>query len=307
MPPYKPYGRSFGVSAKRVVQRLATGAFKRLQKWFCAKTAVQAEEAGAKLGRLVWRLSKKHRQRALENLERAFPDQTPEWHNEVGRGVLEHFGRVMADFVRAEVRTNQEVLDTVTVEGYENLEAALAKGKGVLLISGHIGNWERMGHWVSAKGYPVSVVARNANDPEMNEIVLRLRNQAGMDVIPRGDAIEPVRDRLAKNELVGLLPDQNSEEIFVPFFGHPCGTVKGPAVISRRYRAPLIPIYYMRAGPNQYHLIIEPALEPEPGYDQIEGLTRAINTSLERAIRRYPDQYLWIHNRWKSAKKRGLV
>lgn len=295
------------MNAKKISQRLATFAFKRLQKWFISKSPERAEEAGAKLGQLVWKLSKKHRLRALDNLERAFPEKTHEEHLEIGVGVLEHFGRVMADFVRAPVRTNQEVLDTVTVEGIEHLERALAKGKGVLLISGHIGNWERMGHWAAARGYPVSVVARDANDPEMNDLVLKLRETAGMKVISRGDAMQPIAERLKKNEMVGIMPDQNSEEIFVPFFGHLCGTVKGPSVIARRYGAALIPVYYMRSGPNKYRLIIEPPLTPEEGYDKVEGLTRAINTSLERMIRQYPDQYLWIHNRWKSAKKRGLV
>lgn len=282
-------------------------AFKRLQKWFIRKTPEKAEEAGARLGRLVWRLSGKHRQRALENLQRAFPEKSSEEHLALGRGVLEHFGRVMADFVRTPVRTNEEVLATATVDGYENLLSALALGKGVLLISGHVGNWERMGHWLAAKGHAVSAVARDANDPEMNAIILELREATGMQIISRGDAIQPIIEALAKGTLVGITPDQNSEEIFVPFFGHPCGTVKGPAVLARRTGAPLVPVYFMRSGPNKYRFVIRPPLAPEEGYSIIEGYTRAINTSLEGIVREYPDQYLWIHNRWKSAKKRGLV
>lgn len=295
------------MTGKQIGQRLATWAFKRLQAWMIKKTPIEAEESGAKLGRLAFKLSKKHRERGLENIRRAFPEMTPEQQLETTKGVLEHFGRVMADFVRAPVRTSEEVLASIEAEGVEHLENAMAAGKGVILIGGHFGNWERLAHWVSAKGYVVSVVARDANDPEMNQLVIGLREAAGVTVISRGDSIGPIMELLGRNEMIGLLPDQNSEEIFVPFFGVPCGTVKGPAVISRRTGAPCIPIYCPRVGPDRYKMIIEPPLQPEEGFGTVEGLTRAVNHSLENIIRRYPDQYLWIHNRWKSAKKRGLV
>lgn len=292
---------------KRLGQRAATGAFKRLQRWLSKKTPEGAEEAGARLGRLVWRVSRKHRERALENLGRAFPEKTPEERVRLGKGVLEHFGRVMADFVRAPIRTNEQVLNSCEVAGVENLRNALAEGRGILLISGHFGNWERLAHWLSASGYVTSVVARDANDPEMNAIVLGLRQAAGVSVISRGDAIQPIMEALKRNEIVGILPDQNSEEIFVPFFGVPCGTVKGPAVIARRSGAVIVPAYCLRIGKNRFRVVFEEPLEPEPGFDKVEGLTRAINRSLEDRIRDYPEQYLWIHNRWKSAKRRGLV
>lgn len=295
------------MTSKQAAQRMATWAFKRLQRWFQKKTPVQAEEAGAKLGRKVFRLSKKHRERAMENLARAFPEKTEEERFKIAQGVLEHFGRVMADFVRAPGRTNQEVLDTLEIQGQEHFQAAFEKGKGVILVSGHFGNWERMAQALGAIGAKVSVVARDANDPEMNQIIIGLREAGGVKVISRGDSIQPIMEALKANELVGLLPDQNSEEIFVPFFGVPCGTVKGPAVLTRRSGAVCIAAYCVRIGPNRYRMIFEPVLKPEEGFDFVEGLTRTINKSLENAIRQYPDQYLWIHNRWKSAKKRGLV
>lgn len=295
------------MSSKKTAQRMATWAFKRLQRWFEKKTPVKAEAAGAKLGRLAFRLSKKHRERALENLTRAFPEKSDAERLALAQGVLEHFGRVMADFVRSRKRTNEEVLDSMEIEGKEHLLNALARGKGVIFISGHFGNWERLAHALATIAGPFSVVARDANDPEMNEIVNGLRESGGVKVISRGDSIGPIMAALKKNEMVGILPDQNSEEIFVPFFGVPCGTVKGPAVLTRRSGAVCIAGYCARIGPNRYRVFFEPPLEPEPGFDFVEGLTRRINRSLEEAIRQYPDQYLWIHNRWKSAKRRGLA
>jgi KDO2-lipid IV(A) lauroyltransferase len=278
-----------------------------LQRWLEKKSDLQAEKVGERLGRIAFKVSGKHRKLAFENVTRAFPDLPERERWELARNVMVHFARVMCDFMRARVRTSEQVLASCTVEGFEHIERAREAGKGALLVAAHFGNWERMAHAISALGVPLSVVSRDANDPEMNALVNELRHAAGVQLISRGDAAFPTLKRLKKNECVGLLPDQNSDEIFVPFFGVPCGTVTGPAVLSLRAEAPLIPIYTARVGPGKYRFWVEPPLQPEPGFEPVEGLTRAINSSLEAAIRQYPDQYLWIHNRWKSAKRRGLV
>lgn len=292
---------------RKLSSRLGGWAFIRLQRWLERKTPEQAERIGERLGRLAYRLSKKHRHLAQENLGRAFPDLSGSERNRLAEGVLIHFGRVMCDFARALKRSKEEVLSTCVFEGMEHLEAAREKGKGIILIGAHFGNWERISQLMVSSGYPTSVVSRDANDPQMNDLVNQLRLASGVGIISRGDAALPTLKRLKKNEAVGLLPDQNSDEIFVPFFGVPCGTVTGPAVISLRSGAPMIPIYCTRIGVNRYRCWVEPPLVPQEGFEPVEGLTRAVNKSLEDAIRQYPDQYLWIHNRWKSAKRRGLV
>lgn len=292
---------------RRWTSKLGGWAFVRLQRWLGRKDAAGAERIGERLGKLAYRVSRKHRERALENLKRAFPEATPEQRARWAEGVLIHFGRVMSDFMRAASRSQKEVLDSIEAEGIEQFDIGLAKGKGVILITAHFGNWERMANYIALLGYKLNVVARDANDPDMNSLVGQLREAAGVEVISRGNAARAILTKLRKNEMVGILPDQNSDEIFVPFFGVPCGTVQGPAVLSTRSGAPIIPIYCARVGVGKYRMWVEPPIEPEPGFEPIEGLTRAINASLEAAIRQYPDQYLWIHNRWKSAKARGLV
>ncbi len=292
---------------RRRLSRLGGWAFVRLQRWLGKKDAAGAERVGERLGRLAYRVSKKHRERALENLNRAFPEATAEQRATWAQGVLIHFGRVMSDFMRAASRTPEEVLNSIQAEGLERLDAALAQGKGVILVTAHFGNWERMANYLVLKGYKLSVVARDANDPEMNALVTDLRNASGVEVISRGNAARQILTKLKRNEAVGILPDQNSDEVFVPFFGVPCGTVQGPAVLSLRSGAPILPMYCARIGVGKYRFWVEPAIEPEVGFEPVEGLTRAVNVSLEGAIRQYPDQYLWIHNRWKSAKARGLV
>src|SRR5262249_2533242 len=157
-----------------------------------------------------------------------------------------------------------------------------------------------------ATGHKISVVVRDANADDMNAEVIRLRKAAGLDVIPRGAAARGVLSRLKKNELVGILPDQNSADAFLPFFGKPCWTVLGTDVLAGRAGGPIIPTFCYRTGTCTYKLEIWAPLEPDPSYaDAAEGMMKSVNAALEQAIREHPGQYLWLHNRWKSARQRG--
>lgn len=287
--------------------RVGTWFFRRIQRWVEKRDALQAEKLGAKLGRLIFRISRKHRNRSLANLELAMPELSPEKRVQIARGVFEHFGIVGTDFMRTMKRTDEEVLESVTMEGFEHVEAALALGKGVLVITGHFGNWERLGQYARAKGFTMNVVARDANDTGMNKMMMDLRGHAGLNVLPRGNAAKQMLSLLRENQLVAVLPDQNSRETFVPFFGKPCGTVLGPAVLHLRTGAPLLPAFCPRVGPVKYRLVIRPPLEPVQGFDGPEAFTRSMNNCLEEIIREYPEQWLWLHDRWKSAKRAGLV
>lgn len=287
--------------------RLGGSLFRVIRRWVEGKDALQAERLGARLGRVIYRISKKHRERALDNLRLAMPELTDKERTRIARGVFEHFGIVGTDFMRTKSRSDEEVVHSVTMEGFEHVEDVLAQGRGGLVVTGHFGNWERMGQYARAQGFVMSVVARSANDSALNDMMLDLRSHAGLNVLPRGNAIRQMLGLLKENKLVAVLPDQNSEEIFVPFFGLPCGTVQGPAVLHLRTGAPLLPVYCARTGPGRYLLKIEPPLKPVPGFEGPEAYTRAINDWLEGVIRKYPAQWLWLHDRWKSARLRGLV
>ncbi|MFY9234953.1 MAG: lysophospholipid acyltransferase family protein [Fimbriimonadaceae bacterium] len=292
---------------KELEGRLGAWFFRRIQRWVEKKDALQAEKAGAKLGRFIYRVSKKHRNRALANLELAMPELSIQERERIAKGVFEHFGMVGTDFMRTMKRSDQEVIDSITMEGFEHVESALALGKGVLVITGHFGNWERLGQYARAKGFTMHVVARDANDSKMNQIMMDLRGHAGLNVLPRGNAARQMLGLLKDNQLVAVLPDQNSSETFVPFFGKPCGTVQGPAVLHLRTGAPLLPSFCARVGPGKYRLMIKPHIQPEPGFDGPEAYTRAINNAIEEVIREYPEQWLWLHDRWKSARRAGLL
>lgn len=277
-------------------------------RWARNKDAAALERAGAKLGRLLFRLSRKHRERALSNLELAFPEMPSAERLALARRVFEHFGVIASTFVATESRTPEEILASVQLEGREHMEAALAKGKGVLLLTGHFGNWERFAHFGVLNGARIAVVVRDADHPGLQSRVARLRSAAGVEILSRGNAARAILGALKRELIVGLLPDQNSEESFLPFFGLPTGTVLGPAVLHLRAGAPLVPVFCVRVGVGQYRAEIEPPLEPLPGFaTPQEGLMAAFNATLERAIRRNPEQWLWFHDRWKSSRQKGLL
>lgn len=293
---------------KEVEGRLGALAMARAQRWLLKKPPLGAEAAGERLGRALFRASKKHRERALRNLRLAFPELDEAERLSLAKKVFEHFGRVTADFLVSARRKPEELEASMTVEGIEHLDAALAEGKGVIMITGHFGNWERLAAWLSLHGYKLTVVARDARNPALNQLVKELREHTGTQVIPRGDAARPILERLRRNELVGILPDQNTDEIFVPFFGHPAGTVLGPGVLSERTGAPVVPCWCVWMAPGKYQMIVEPALVADADHPvKGEGVIRAINASLESIVRRHPEQWLWFHDRWRSARRAGLL
>jgi len=283
-------------------------AFRMALRTFRRKSNEGAERSGARLGMLIFWLSKKHRERARSNLAFAMPELSPEERERIARGVFLHFGRMLGDFLRTEVRTDAEVIESVEITGLEHVDAALELGKGVISVGAHFGNFERASQWASANGIPLHAVARDANSSTLNDMVNELRTMAGAKVLSRGNAIRGILETLRKNQIVAILPDQNASEIFVPFFGHPCGCVLGPAVIHERTGAPVIPAYTVWLAPGKYRIIVGAPLTKVAGYeDSPEGMTRAINESLEAIIRQYPEQWLWLHDRWKSARRKGLL
>ncbi|MCO5298141.1 MAG: lysophospholipid acyltransferase family protein [Fimbriimonadaceae bacterium] len=293
---------------KKLEGRLGALAFAVGQMWFVRKSPEAAERSGERLGRFFFRTFGKFRERARSNLALALPELDEAERERIAREVFLHFGRVIADFLRTKGRSQQEVMDGyVEIVGMEHLDAASALGKGVVIITGHFGNWERAAAYFSAIGTPLHVVARDADDEQLNAMVGELREAAGLKVLSRGSAMRGILTTLRRNGYVAILPDQNTEESYVPFFGMPAGTVQGPAVIHYRTGAPIIPIYSIWLGPNRYRLEVHSPLAADEGFDEVEGMTRAVNRSIEEAIRRHPEQWLWLHDRWKSARRKGLL
>lgn len=266
-------------------------------------TAAEAERRCERLAMLVMRIDKKHRERATKNLALAFPEKDDAWRKATMREMYLHFGRVGSDFLRAETREDADVVRTAEVIGREYLDEAIALGKGTLCCSGHFGNWERFVQWLAATGHPVSVIAREADQDSVQGRMTRLREAAGVQVLLRGSAAMEMVKRLRKGELVAMLPDQNDDECFVPFFGHPAGTVLGPAKIQSRGGTAILPFYCIRLGTDKYRIIFRPIISGQTPEETMTTLSR----ELETVVRAHPEQYLWMHDRWKLARRKGLL
>lgn len=293
---------------KQMLGKVAIKFLRGIKRRLSGKSLAQAYREGEGFGRLIYRLDAKHRERTQANLRMVFPDWPESQVHENAKKVFENFGRSSVDFLIGANRTLAELESHMKIEGREHLDAGLAQGKGVLLITGHLGNWERCSAWMSKVGYPVHVVARNADQDGVNRIVNEIREGPGTSVLARGNAARAIMEKLKAGEIVGILPDQNADDIFLPFFGFPAGTVLGPGVLAERTGAAVIPVVCVYEGDERYRLTFYPALTSLPDCEvKGEGMMRAINTWLEDRIRETPDQWLWMHDRWRNARRKGLL
>ncbi len=293
---------------KRLLENAGGVVLERLQRSLGRKSPAGVESFGRRIGRLFYSVGKKRRNRAMDNLALAFPEMTVEERKVLTRRVFEHFGLVAADFLASKRRTLADLETTTEICGRENLDEAIAAGKGVLLVTGHFGNWERVSAWVSMAGYPLTVVIRDADQPGVNHVVNELRTASGTQVLPRGNAPRRILEKLRSNEIVGILSDQNSEDAFLPFFGKPAGTNLGLGVIQSRTGAVVQPVSCAYLGGCRYRIVFYPHMQPETGYEtKGEGLLRAFNDWLERVIRERPEQWLWFHDRWRNAREKGML
>ena len=288
-------------------ERVLGWAFDRAQRSFARRDAAGAERLGEGLGLLAYRLDKKHRSRAESNLRLAFPERDEAWATETARASFLHFGRLAADLMRSPARTDAEVLATMAVSADAERRFEEVQGRGAIFCTGHLGNWERAAHWVTAHGFKLSVVMRHMNQPVLQERVESLRRAAGIDLLSRGDAAMGMMRKLRRGEFVAVLPDQNADDAFVPFFGRPAGTVIGPAVMAKRTGAVILPGFVLRTGPGRYRLRVDEFLDlATSALDPAEAMAWYYER-LEAAVREAPEQYLWMHDRWKSARRRGML
>lgn len=241
-----------------------------------------------------------------DNLRRAFPDRAEAWRRRVARASWAHLGReTVATFRLADV-TPEELLDRCDFTGIEAFEAALAEGRGVVLVSGHLGNWEVGGASLAARGLPVDAVAKGMANRRFEEDVTATRRRLGLRLVEMGRAPREVMRSLRAGRVAALVADQDMHRggLFVPFFGEPASTAKGPAVFALRSGAPLflgIPLR-SRDDRRRFDMRLE-RIEYEPTGDLEEDVRRltALHTrALEAAVREAPEQYFWQHKRWKT-------
>lgn len=261
---------------------------------------------GAAVGTLMRVISPRHHRIVLTNLGLAFgAEKGEEELREIAAACYRHLGKCLIEFIRLPALSGDDIKRMVKVRGFENVDAALAAGKGAILVTGHIGNWEMAGGRIAAEGYPVNVIARAQRDNALTEYIRRTRETGGMRVFHQEVAARRTLAALRQNQVVGILMDQNAGDdgLFVDFFGHPASTAAGPAAFALRTDAAALPTFGWRNPDDSHTLTIgEPIPLVRTGDHQQDLLanTARFTALIEQAIREHPEQWFWLHKRWKS-------
>lgn len=266
---------------------------------------------GGRLGGGAYRLLGRERRRALRHLGMAFPAIAPAARARLAREAFRNAGRSFAELARWRY-LRQRLGELVTMEGIEHVRNGLAMGRGLVAVTGHIGNWELLAATFAQLGYPLYVVARRVNDDRFDALIAAFRREVGVRVIRRDDplALREVVRALRAGGLVALLVDQDTRGpgVYVPFFGHLAHTSPGAAIIALRTQAPVVGAFIQRR-PHGHHVRIEPVygFQPAPGRrPSVEELTARIGAAIEEQIRRSPGEWVWWHRRWRRQPPPGL-
>ncbi|WP_298273020.1 lysophospholipid acyltransferase family protein [Geobacter sp.] len=263
---------------------------------------------GGMAGSLAFRLLPRVRRTAVGNIRESLPylATLPEWDPACGgpetiaRRTFANFGRTVVEVLKLYYGCGAGLMERVEFRGMEHYERARKKGKGILFITGHCGNWELMALTFGARIADVAVVARRQKFPRFNGLLDRLRHGFGNRVIYAEGAARSIFFRLRKQGIVGILIDQAvqaNEGAVVDFFGRGAWTTTMPAAVAARTGAPLLPIFIHREK-GRHVVTIYPEMERAPSGDPLDD-TRRLNRAIEGHIARHPDEWLWVYRRWK--------
>jgi KDO2-lipid IV(A) lauroyltransferase len=272
-----------------------------------AKAAFGVADAAA---RGAFRLLARDRARMAEHIAIAFPDLSEADRTRVAREAFRHFGRVFVEAARLPAMTRADMDRQVRLhDPHDVMGQVRAMGRGAIGVTGHLGNWELLVAYLSRHGMPCAAVATRFRDPRVNEMIVALRAASGVDTIQRDEGPRPILRALREGRTLGLLIDQDTtaDGEFVPFFGRPAYTPRGPGVLHVATQAPVFTAFCIRAADGTYDLFLEGFLEEAPKGlkgEAREAATRAIvaeaTRRIEAAVRRAPTQWVWWHRRWKT-------
>ncbi|MCX6338368.1 MAG: lysophospholipid acyltransferase family protein [Candidatus Aureabacteria bacterium] len=248
----------------------------------------------------------RERRRTLANLALAYrQEKSAAERARIARAVFVNLGRNLSELALYPRLDDAQFRQLVTMEGKEIIDRELRKGKGVLIITGHIGNWELFPSYIIMSGYSGGVVARRAYYEKYERLLLGLRRSKGFRVFYRDESPKAVLRTLRNNEIIGILADQDVRKldgVFVEFFGIPAYTPTAPVLIAMTSGAPLVPARIVREGRRHRILVEEPIVLRATG-DRKSDLvynTQQWSRCIERYIRARPEQWVWMHRRWRT-------
>lgn len=261
---------------------------------------------GERVGLLAFTLVRSQRRKALASLTTAYPEKGEAERMQLARESFRHLGRSVMEMVCIrQFDARRHVLVEWLPEARAAMDSALARGKGVVFVTGHLGNWELLARYVALENYPAAVIAKELSDPRTTKLVENFRASGKLRVIWRGSqgSAKEILRALKGNSILGILIDQDTkvQSVWVPFFGKPAKTPRAAADLALRTGAVPLLGFCTRVGPLRYRITMqEIALPSLEGEAAVTALTAELTRGIELKIRENPEQWVWIHQRWKS-------
>jgi KDO2-lipid IV(A) lauroyltransferase len=266
-----------------------------------------ARAVGARVATLLYFFRPPLRRAAAFNLRLAFPEWTEAQRRRTIRRLVRHLGRMASEFSQFPKYTRENIERIVVLDGFENFAAAERHGKGVLFLTGHMGAWELAPFAHALYGHPLHFLVRPVDNARVDALVNRYRCLSGNQPIGKNQSARAMLKILREGGTVGILADQNTapeEGVFVDFFGVPASTTTGLARLALHTDAAVVPGYiYWDADLRKYRLRFEPAIELARSDNEAEDIrenTARFTRAIEDYARNHPDQWLWVHRRWKT-------
>jgi len=263
------------------------------------------------VGNLLYRFDKRHRHRALEHLRRSFPNWPEEKYHRIAKASMRNLVYLGLEvlFTTRLITPGRWRRHIKLTNQAENVRLLVERKSPLVYVSGHFGNWEVVGYNLAALGFPIYAVARRLDNPYVDKYIMGVRQNRGMTIVDKKNVMDVVPEVLARRGAVGFIADQDAgrKGLFVNFFGRPASTYKAIGLFAMQYQAPII-VGYGRRLDEEYHFeigiqrIIYPrewADKPDP----LRWITQEYTKALEDVIRTAPEQYLWVHRRWKHRPK----
>lgn len=269
----------------------------------------RASAFGAQIGRLGYRPLGVRRRVVESQVAAAFPGLAPDEVRRVSREAYEQLGRTAVEAALLARIGRQGVLDMFEgADGWELMESAISEGRGAILVAGHYSNWELAGAYVASRGVPLDVIVRGMSNPLFDRYLNDTRARLGMTVVHDREAVRRTSRSLREGRAVAFLSDQGVMGLastFVPFFGRPAKTPRGPAVFALRLGVPTLFVIPVRQASGRYRLHVERVAVTETGDRDrdVDAVVAAYTRILERFVRRDPGQYFWHHRRWRRQPK----
>jgi len=259
---------------------------------------------------LAYRIDKRHREVARENLRHAFPDRDADAIDQLVRDCYRHFAGVAVEIALLPRKLHVDNWrQYVTLVHPERVVPALIRPRPLLIVTAHFGNWEMAGFALGALGFRTYAIARVLDNPPLEAFLKTFRQATGQTIIAKKDDFDRLAEVMRSGGKVATLGDQDAgpRGVFVEFFGRPASAHKAVALMAIEFDAPLVVTGTPRVGPMRYEVISEDVIDPRDyatRSDAVKAITQRYHAALERLIRQHPEQYFWLHRRWKTQPSR---